>query len=68
MSGKPRRVFVTLEIETDLTLPEARSPADWAIALGDYWNVGKQRRVIKVLQVQANVAKLEKGAKAKKKP
>lgn len=41
----PRRVFVTLELETDASLRVLRAPANWA------WETTR------VLQVQANVAR-----------
>ena len=45
---KARRVFVTLELETEAPLQQLRNPANWAWA------------TTRVLQVQANVARPEK--------
>ena len=57
---KPRRVMLTIEVETDCPLPALRAADNYVIVIDNYGDV-KQKR-LEVIQASANVVKPEKGA------
>lgn len=57
---KPRRVIVTLELTTNLTMDTLRYAPTWASMLHEEFDYDAE-----VHQIQANVVKAEKGGKAK---
>lgn len=57
---KTRKVFVTLELETDIPIGELRSAIFWETATRHISPVAK----LKVLQAQANVVKKDKKEKS----
>jgi len=62
---KTRRVFVTLEVETNASIADLRRKATWTFE--DILTIGRFSEV-KCLQVQANVARrLPKRKRAKRK-
>lgn len=67
---KPRRVIVTLEIETAAPLALCRSAAAWNEPKGEcvYLNSDEERcqYFLTVIQVQVNVIKPERAARKKK--
>jgi N-glycosylase/DNA lyase len=64
---KPRKVFVTLELETDVPLLHIRSGLWWENAIRDAGRFRGYTLKTVVLEAQANVAKPQgKKAKAKK--
>ncbi len=72
---KPRRMIVTLEIETDMTLAQVRACSVWTLRDLRYgrceswphYRLPNENLTRRVLQVQANVVRPAKKAKTAKK-